>query len=71
LAAIGGLDSAYSHGAECGGKSIQWPCIQRQSMFYGGWQRNYYCQQKLAGQANEQSISLDVYVPNRYYRVLY
>ena len=43
------------------GISIHWPYIQHESKHYGGWQHNYYCQQSMAGQANEQFISLDVY----------
>ena len=42
--------------------SIHWPCIQYQNLFKGNLQHNYHCQQKQAGLANEQSISLDVYV---------
>ena len=29
------------NGTVSGGKSIHWPHIQRQSLFYGGWQHNY------------------------------
>ena len=42
---------AYSYGAKPGGKSL----------LNGGWQRNYNCQQRQVGRANEGSISEDVY----------
>ena len=42
------------NGAESGSKSIHWPQIQCQSLFYGGWQHNYQCQQR-------QSTYLDIY----------
>ena len=61
LAIVGGPATAYSHGAEFGGKSIHWPHIECQSVFYASWRHNYYCQQRQAGWANEWSISLDVY----------
>ena len=50
--------AVYSHGAESSGKSIHWPRKGHQSVFDGSWQHNYYCQQRQAGRANEQSISL-------------
>ena len=37
------------------------PHIQHQSLFYGGWRHNYYCQLRQAGRASEQSTYLDVY----------
>ena len=49
------------HGTACGGKSRHLPCIQRQSLFYGGWQHNYWCQQRRVGRANEWSTYVDVY----------
>ena len=48
--------TAYNHDTESWGKSIHWPCIQQQSVFYGSWQHNYYCYQRQAGRANEWSI---------------
>ena len=46
---VGRPTTSYSHGAACRGKSIHWPRIQHQSVFYGSWQHNYYCQQRQAG----------------------
>ena len=60
LTKVGGPATVYSHGTESGDKSIHWPRIEHQSMFNGGQQHNYYCQQRQAAWANEQSISLDV-----------
>ena len=57
LAIVGGPAT----GAECGGKSIHLPHIQRQKVLYNaycGWRHNNYCQQRQAGRANEQSTSL-------------
>ena len=55
--AVGGRQAAaYSHGPESEGKSIHWPLIQHESVFYGSWLHNYYCQQKEADQAYEKSI---------------
>ena len=34
-----------SHGTAFEGRSIHWPHIQHQSIFYGGWQQNYCGQQ--------------------------
>ena len=42
-----------SNGTESGGKSIHLPCIQRHSVFYGGWQHYYQSQQRKTGQANK------------------
>ena len=51
-----------SNGTESGGKSVHWPRIMRQSIFYGGWQHNYNCQQLQASRpSNDWSTSLDVY----------
>ena len=60
LTKVGGPATVYSHGTESGDKSIHWPRIEHQSMFNGGQQHNYYCQQRQASWANGQSISLDV-----------
>ena len=40
LVVVGRLATAYSHGAE----SLHWPRKQCQSVFYCGWQHNYYYQ---------------------------
>ena len=61
LAVVGGLAAASSNGAACRDKSIHLPRIQCQSMFYGSWQHNYYCQHRQEDRANKHSISLDVY----------
>ena len=49
LAIVGGLATAYSQGVETRGKSIYWPHIQCQSVFYGSWQQNFYCLERQAG----------------------
>ena len=41
-----------------GGKLIHWPHIQQQVILYGGWQKNYYCQQREASWVNLQSMYL-------------
>ena len=63
-AIVGGSAAAYSLGTASGGKSIHWPRLQCQSVLYGGWWHNYYCQQRQAVWANEWTISLDVYYCN-------
>ena len=57
LAIVGGLAAS----AECGGKSIHLPRMWHQKVLHSvcfSWQQNYYCQQRQAGWANEQSTSL-------------
>ena len=56
-AVVGRLSLHNSHGTKYGGNGIHWPSMR----FNGGRQHNYYCQQRQAGRANEESISLDVY----------
>ena len=64
LAEVVGPASAYSHGAESGGKSICWPHIQQQSVFNDGWRHIYLLLPTQAvrqagrqgGHVNERSI---------------
>ena len=60
LAIVGGTATAYSHDTESRGKSIHWPRIQLQSVFLvvGSITTTV---NKDRGQANERSITLDVY----------
>ena len=37
-------------------KSIQWPHIQLQRVFYGYWRHNYYCQQRQAGRPGQWAV---------------
>ena len=53
-------------GTECRGKSIHSPHIQHQKVLHSsccGWQHNYYCQQRQAGWANDESTSLRCLCP--------
>ena len=53
-----------NYGTEYRGKSIYWPRIHEQILFYGVWQHNYYFQQRQACRGNEWSTYLDVYGHN-------
>ena len=62
LTVLGWAATTYSHGGEFGGKSIQWPCIQHQSIFIVvGNISTTVNKCRLAGWVNEWFISIDVY----------
>ena len=50
VAVVDGPAIAYNRGTESRLKSIHWPCIQCQSVFYRSLRHNYYCQQRQVGQ---------------------
>ena len=50
LAVVDGAAIAYNRGTESRLKSIHWPCIRCQSVFYRSLRHNYYCQQRQVGQ---------------------
>ena len=60
LAEVVGPASAYSHGAESGGKSICWPHRQQQSVFNDGWRHIYLLLPTKAGsQAGREAMSMN------------
>ena len=61
LAIVDGPATAYSHGAESRRQINTLAHHTVVKRVYGGWQHNYYSQQRQPGRAKERSISLDVY----------
>ena len=62
MAVLGGPATAYS--AESGGKPIHWPCIQRQSVFYGSGRHNYLCQQRQEGNWPNKPVLFETLLVN-------
>ena len=61
-AMIGGPAAAWAcNGTESRGKSIHWPQHSAPNLVLCSQWHNYWCQQRQAGRANEQSTYLGVY----------